>query len=75
MPCPFIGPNNFGTVQIILDRSNSFWTSSNNFEQVQIIKISPEKFSFDMSKMICRRPKEIGPVQNDFGGPNQFWTY
>ena len=50
LPCPFIGPK-------------LFWTGTNTFGQVQIIKISPEKSNLNLSKMICTRPKLHWPVQ------------
>ena len=52
MLCPFMGPNNFGRVPIVLDGSNSFWSGPNHFEQVQIMKISPEKSNLNLTKMI-----------------------
>ena len=52
-------PNCFGQVQIILVRSKSFWTIPNHFEQVQIMKISPVKSSFNMTKTICTCPKSF----------------
>ena len=46
-------PNNFGRVPIILDGSNLFYTGPNDFAQVQIMKISPEKSNLNLTKMIC----------------------
>jgi hypothetical protein len=60
-------PNHFGRVPIVLDRSNSFWSGLYHFGQVQIIKISPEKSDFNLTKMIWTRPKQFVPVQNHFG--------
>ena len=58
-------PNNFGRVPIVLDVSNLFWLGPNNFRQVQIIKIGPEKHNLNLTKMIWTRPKRFGPDQND----------
>ena len=33
LPCPPMGPNNFGSVPIVLDRSNLFWLDPNHFKQ------------------------------------------
>ena len=52
-------PNNFGRVPIVLHKSNSFWSGPNHFGQVQIIKISPEKYNLDPTKTIWT-------VQNHF---------
>ena len=49
--------------KIILDGSNLFWSGPNHFGQVQIVKISPEKFEqaeqndLDPTKTIRIRPK------------------
>ena len=45
-------PNHFGRVRIVLDRSNSFWSSPNHFGQVHIIRISPEKSNMNLTKII-----------------------
>ena len=68
-------PNCFGWVQIVLVWSNSFWSGPNHFGQVQIIKISPEKYNFNLTKMIWTRPKQFGPIQNNLDGPKSFWTH
>ena len=68
-------PNNFGRVPIVLDQSNSFWSGPNNFGQVQIIEISPEKSNLNLTKMVCTRPKQFVPVQNNLEGAKSFWTY
>ena len=73
-------PKYFGRVPIVLDRPNSFWSGSNYFGQVQIIKTSPEKsylnltkvfgpdqINLDLTKLICTHPKTIWTVQNNFG--------
>ena len=45
-------PIDFGQVPIIFDGSNSFGSGPNHFGQVQIIKISLEKFNLNLTKMI-----------------------
>ena len=52
-------PNNFGRVQIVWDKPNLLWSGPNHFEQVQIIKISLEKYNLNPTKMIWSRPKKI----------------
>ena len=42
-------PNDFGRVPNVLDRSDLFWSGSNHFGQVQIIKISPEKSNLNLT--------------------------
>ena len=49
-----------------MHKSNSFWSGPNNFGQVQIIKISPEKYNLNLTKMIWSLPKQFGPYQNNF---------
>jgi len=51
--------NDFGRVPIVLGGSNSFWLGQNHFGQVQIIKISPEKYNMNKTKMIWTRPKQF----------------
>ena len=65
----FDRPNHFGQVPIVLDRHNSFLSGPNNFEQVQIIKISPEKSNLNLTKTIWTRPKQFVPVQNNLDCP------
>ena len=73
MPCPPMGPKLFWTVQIILDHPNyfvrvlivldgpnSFWSSSSQFGQIQIIKINPEKYHFNLTKINLTRPNQFG---------------
>ena len=67
-------PNDFGQVPNVLDRSDSFWLVPNHFGQVQIIKISPEKSNFNLTKMIWSRPKRFGPNQNDLYQSKTIWT-
>ena len=52
-------PNHFGRVPMVLDRPNSFWSGPNNFGQVQIIKIGPEKLNLNLTKTIWTRPKRF----------------
>ena len=47
-------------VQIILVEYQPFWIGSIRFGRVQIIKISPEKSSLNLTKMIWTRPKQFG---------------
>ena len=49
--------NHFVWVPIVLDGSNSFCLDPNHFGQVQIIKISPEKYNLNQNKMIWTRPE------------------
>ena len=56
--------NNFGRVPIILNGPNLFWSGSNHFGQVQIIKISPEKSNLNLTKRIWTRPEQLEPDQN-----------
>ena len=44
MSCSFMGPNLFSTFQIILVEYQLFSMGPHHFGQVQIIKISSEKF-------------------------------
>jgi hypothetical protein len=67
-------PNNFGQVPIVLDKSNSFWSGPNHFRQVQIIKISPEKYNLNLPKMICTQPKQFAQVQNNLYRSKTIWT-
>ena len=55
--------NDFSQVPIFLDGSNLFWSCPNHFEQVQIIKISPEKSNLNLTKMIWTKPKRFGPIE------------
>ena len=83
MSCPSMGPkildcpNDFGPVPIFFDRSNSFWSGPNNFGQVQIITISPEKSNLNLTiltKMIWNRPKQFGPNQNNLHPSKKIWA-
>ena len=47
-------------VQIILVEYQTFWSGLNQFGQVQIIKISPEKSSLNLNKTICTSSKQFG---------------
>ena len=67
-------PNCFGRIQIILVGSESFWLGSNNFGQVQIRFLLTNFYNLDLSKMIWTRPKQIGPVQNDWYSTKMIWT-
>ena len=69
MPCPSMGPNNFGQVPIVFDESNSFWSGQNHFGHVQIIKISPKKSDLNLTKTICIRPKQFLSVLNNLDSP------
>ena len=42
MPCPSLGPNDFGRVL-----TNLFWSDPNHFRLVRIINLSPKKVSFE----------------------------
>ena len=75
MPCPSMGPNNFGWVQIVWDKPNLLWSGPNHFEHVQIIKISPEKYNLNPTKMIWTWLKWFGPGIKKLNGPKSFWTY
>ena len=44
--------NCFGQVPIVLEETNTFWSGSNHFGQVQIIKISPEKSDLNLIEII-----------------------
>ena len=57
--------NDFGPSK----KSCLFWTGPICFDQVQIIKTSPEKSNLNLTKMIWTGPKRIVPI------PKQFWTY
>ena len=74
MSCPSIGPKRFWSVQFVLDRSNLFWSGPNHFGQVQIIKISPEKYNLNLTKMIWAQPKCFGPDQNNLDPTKAIWT-
>ena len=80
MPCPSMGPKLFRVenylvkYQIGLGGTNLFWSGSNNFGQVQIIKISPEKSNLNLTKIIWTRPKRFGPNQNIFFPIKTIWT-
>ena len=47
-----VGTNNFGWVQCVLVGSKSFWTFPNIFQKINL----------DLSKTICTRPIQIGPL-------------
>ena len=61
-------------VQIDFGPSKSFWSSTNHFGQVQIIKISPEKSNLNLTKRIWTRPKQLGPDQNNLYPSKTIWT-
>ena len=67
-------PNHFCEVTIILDRSNLFWSGSNLFGQVQIIRISPQKYNLNLTIMIWTQPKWYGPNQNDCQLTKMIWS-
>ena len=67
-------PNNFGRVPIVLDRFNLFLLGLNNFGQLQIIKISPEKSNLNLTKTIWTLPKQYGPYQNNLDLTKTIWT-
>ena len=50
-------PNYLVEYQIGLDGTNLFWSGSNHIGQVQIIKISPEKYDLNLTKIIWAQPK------------------
>ena len=53
-------PNYFDRIPIVLDGPNSFWSSSSQFGQIQIIKINPEKYYFNLTKINLTRPNQFG---------------
>ena len=74
MPCPSIGLKLFWTVQIVLFGSKWFWSGPINFVQVQIRLFWTNFHNLDLSKMIWTRPKQNGPVQNDWYSTEMIWT-
>ena len=48
--------------------------STNRFGQVQIIKISLEKFNLNLTKIIWTQPKPFGPDQNNLYQSKKIWT-
>ena len=69
-------PNYFGRVPIILDgpgdgdtsrRAQFILVSPNHLGQAKIIRISPEKYNLNLTKMILTQLKQFVPVQNHFG--------
>ena len=60
--------------QIVLDRTNLFLSGSNHFGQVQIIKISPEKYDLNQTKIIWTRPERFGSDQNNLYQSKTIWT-
>ena len=70
-----MGPNHFGWVPIVWDRSNSFWLGPDHFGWVQMIKISPEKSNWNLIKMICKLPKPFGINQNSFLPSKTIWMF
>ena len=52
--------------------SKSFWLGQNHFGQVYI-RLLWTNF-YDLSKMIWTRPKQIGPVQNDWYSTKMIWS-
>ena len=67
-------PNCFGRVQNVLVESKSLWSGPNHFEQVQIIKISPEKSNLNLTKRIWTQPEQLGPDQNKLYPSKTIWT-
>ena len=59
-------PNHFGRVPIILVGSKLFWSGPKNFCQGQIRLFWAKFYNLEQVKMIWTRPKQIGPVQNDW---------
>ena len=66
-------PNYFGRLPIVLDGSNFFGQDPNHFGQLQIIRISPEKSNWNLTKMIWTCPKQIGPNQNNLYTTKIIW--
>ena len=60
---------------MILDRPNHFGQALIVcFGCVKIIRISPEKCTLNLTKMIWTQPKQIAPVQNDWYSTKMIWT-
>ena len=51
-----------------------FWSSSNHFGHVQILKISPEMSNLNLTKMIWTQPKQFGHDQNNLNPSKTIWT-
>ena len=68
-------PNHFGRLPIVLDWSNLFWSGPNHFGNIQIIKIIPEKFDLNLTKMVWIQPEQLAPDQNNLDGPKPFRTH
>ena len=60
MPCPSISPKWFWTIQIILERPNSFWLGPNNY------KNCTRKIYFEAVQNDLGQTKTIWIVQNHF---------
>ena len=82
MPCPSTSPKWFGTVQIVLDGYQLFWSGQNDFGQVQIRFFLIKFYNLDLSKMIWTwskqirgRPKWLVLNQNYLDVPKSFWTH
>ena len=71
---PGVFQNYFGRVQIVLVMSKLFWLGQNHFGQVYIRLLWTNFYDLDLSKMIWTRPKQIGPVQNDWYLTKMIWT-
>ena len=67
-------PNCFGLVQIVLVMSKLFWSGPNHFVQVYIRLFWTNFHDLDLSKMIWTRPKQIGPVQNNWCLTKMIWS-
>ena len=81
MPCPSIGPNCFGRVQIVFVGSKLFF-----FVQIILVRFRLDfsgKFFiirtcakwFDPTKTNCNRPKQLVLDQNCLDNPKSFWTH
>ena len=79
LSCPSMGPKLFWTIQIVLDGYKLFWSGPNRFGQVQIRLLQAgllwtDFYNMDLTKMIWTRPKQIGPVINDWYSTKRIWT-
>ena len=54
--------------------SSPFWLGPNNFEQVQIMKICPEKSNLNLTKIIWTWPKQFGLNQNNLDSTKTIGT-
>ena len=64
------GPNHFGWVQIILDRSK-LWKSSTEKSNLNPTYLN----DLDPTKTIWTRPKHFVPDQSNLYSPKSFWTH